>query len=442
MAAGAVFFERIMLVQHRAPKLAKPNAPSSSSFRPQDLCLLGAMSSPFWLLRGHVSSTSVLVGERLQNGLHWHCHSMTVDTIRGRTTPNYTGGFATPNHSKQIFYGVRPIGHLPSVEILSCGCYDRMLSWKSSHLTFFRGIQRKMVVLIEEGKVTLDNLLAQAIAENRVPGAYFAAETADRTLYSGSAGVGSFHGPTSGKVDKNSVFWICSMMKLVVTFKVAIIQPIDEAGKITFETPVDSIVPELANPVVVDDINALEYTFKLAQNKMLIKHPLNHSSGLHYVPSHRKASPESLGPAYTAVGYGGDFSWRKFFELIQNGLPVVPLAFEPVLAVCSSKELYRKVSRNAEKIFGPIGMKTTSFYLTPELEKNIVNMTYRRKDGALEVWSGQLGIIERDPSKVGILLGGIGIYTKLDDYLLLFCYLLQVQGDDMRPFPPLEVSDT
>ncbi|KAF9476675.1 beta-lactamase/transpeptidase-like protein [Pholiota conissans] len=294
-----------------------------------------------------------------------------------------------------------------------------------------------MVILTEEGKVALNSLLAQAIAENRVPGAYFAAGTADGTLYSGSAGIRSFRDPTSGKVDENSVFWICSMTKLVVT--VAIIQLI-EAGKITLETPVDSIVPELANPVVVDDINALEYTFKPAQNKMLIKHLLNHSSGLHYVPSHRKASPESLGPAYTAVGYGGDFSWRKFFELIRNGLPVVPLAFEPgtswaygwscdIVALIVERVTSKSIEEYCkEKIFGPIGMKTTSFYLTPELEKNIVSMTYRRKDGALEVWNGQLGIIEREPSKVGILLGGIGTYTNLDDYLLFLRHLLQIQA--------------
>ncbi|KAF9476665.1 beta-lactamase/transpeptidase-like protein [Pholiota conissans] len=293
-----------------------------------------------------------------------------------------------------------------------------------------------MVSLTEEGKVTLDNLLAQAIAENRVPGAYFAAATPDAKLYSGSAGVKSFKDPTSGKVDKNSVFWICSMTKLVVT--VAIIQLI-ETGVITLETPVESIVPELANPVVVDDVNALEYTYKPAQNKMLIKHLLNHSSGLHYAPDHRKASVESLSPAYTAVAYGGDNSWEKFFELIRYGLPTVPLAFEPgtswaygwscdIIALIVERVTSKSIAEYCnEKIFGPIGMKSTSFYLTPELEENLVNLAYRRKDGVLEVWNGQLGIIERDPSKVGILLGGIGIYTKLDDYLLFLRHLLLAQ---------------
>jgi hypothetical protein len=103
---------------------------------------------------------------------------------------------------------------------------------------------------------------------------------------------------------------------IFLLFQVAINQLI-ETGAITFDTPVDSIVPELADPVVLDDPNALEYTYKPAQKKMLIKHLLNHSSGLHYCPEHRKASPADLSPAYTAVAYGGDYSWKKFFEIIR-----------------------------------------------------------------------------------------------------------------------------
>ncbi|KAF8176931.1 beta-lactamase/transpeptidase-like protein, partial [Pholiota molesta] len=220
---------------------------------------------------------------------------------------------------------------------------------------------------------------------------------------------------------------------------VAIIQLI-ETGAITFDTPVESIVPELANPVVLDDPNALVYTYKPAQRKMLIKHLLNHSSGLHYCPEHRKASPADLSPAYTAVAYGGDYSWKKFFEIIRNGLPSVPLAFEPgtswaygwscdIIALIVERVTSKSIEEYCkEKIFGPIGMKSTSFYLTPELEKNLVDLTYRRKDGVLETWEGQLGIIERDPQKVGVLLGGIGIYTKLNDYLSFLRHLLLAQA--------------
>ncbi len=96
----------------------------------------------------------------------------------------------------------------------------------------------------------------------------------------------------------------------------AIIQLI-ERDAIGYDTPVDTIIPELANPVVVDDPLAHEYTYKPAQTKILVRHLLNHSSGLHYYPAHRKASPYDLGRAYNGVSYEGDHSPAKFFELIR-----------------------------------------------------------------------------------------------------------------------------
>lgn len=78
----------------------------------------------------------------------------------------------------------------------------------------------------------------------------------------------------------------------------------------------DTIIPELANPLVVDDALAREYTYKPAQTKILVRHLLNHSSGLHYYPAHWKASPYDLGRAYNGVSYEGDHSPAKFFELI------------------------------------------------------------------------------------------------------------------------------
>lgn len=86
---------------------------------------------------------------------------------------------------------------------------------------------------------------------------------------------------------------------------------------ITFDTPVENIVPELANPIVIVNPKAPEYTYKPAQKKMLIKHLLNHSSGLYYFPENWKASRDDELPPYSAAAYEGDSSWKKFFELIR-----------------------------------------------------------------------------------------------------------------------------
>lgn len=55
-------------------------------------------------------------------------------------------------------------------------------------------------------------------------------------------------------------------------------------------------------------------------------------------------------------------------------------------------------SRSKKHIFGPLGMETT-FYLTPELRKRIVNLTYREQNGSLSPWRDQVNIIEQDPTK-------------------------------------------
>ena len=76
------------------------------------------------------------------------------------------------------------------------------------------------------------------------------------------------------------------------------------------------IIPELANPVVVEDVTSPTSGFKPAQNTILVKHLLNHTSGLYYSPIN-KLTPEDLNPAYTAIAYEEDHTVEKFFKLIK-----------------------------------------------------------------------------------------------------------------------------
>jgi len=51
-----------------------------------------------------------------------------------------------------------------------------------------------------------------------------------------------------------------------------------------------------------------------------------------------------------------------------------------------------------EHIFGPLDMDA-SFHLNASMRERLVKITYRRKDGSLEKWADQLGVIEQDPEK-------------------------------------------
>jgi len=91
-----------------------------------------------------------------------------------------------------------------------------------------------------------------------------------------------------------------------------------------------------------------------------------------------------------------------------------------------------------ERIFEPLDI-TPGFYLTPEMRRHLVTLTYRRKDGSLEKWANQLGTIEQDPEKMDILLGGIGLYSTLKDYLTLLRHLLLIKaGRAQNPIMSVE----
>jgi hypothetical protein len=99
-------------------------------------------------------------------------------------------------------------------------------------------------------------------------------------------------------------------------------------------------------------------------------------------------------------------------------------------------------------------MNTTSFYLTPELKSKLVNLAIF-VNGKFEPFVNQVNVFETDPSqckylfcsgfpfrhyeiypptpffcKVRLNLGGIGIYSSINDYLTLLRHLLQIKGKE------------
>ena len=90
----------------------------------------------------------------------------------------------------------------------------------------------------------------------------------------------------------------------------------------------------------------------------------------------------------------------------------------------------------------------TSFFLTPDLKDRAVNLAYRDAQRTLHPWANQLEIMEQDPTKgtllwswssagrsdlfplsVRVLLGGIGLYSSMRDYLKLLRHLMQIHGN-------------
>ncbi|KIM38852.1 hypothetical protein M413DRAFT_447549 [Hebeloma cylindrosporum] len=300
-----------------------------------------------------------------------------------------------------------------------------------------------MVALTPTGKQSLDALVAKAVEDKKIPGFVFGATSVDEEIYFNAGGNHIVDDPSSAPVTEDTVFWICSQTKLLT--HLAALQLI-ERGKLAEEDPVVDYLPQMANPVIVEDEMADNLVYKPAQNVIRVKHLLNFTSGTFY--PFKDATLDNQLEAYATL-HPKDDHITGFFNVVKGTLPGVPLRFEPGtnFAYGWSSDILGFVIEKAsgqrlddylkENIFNPLGMKP-SFHLTPELKAKLLPITYRR-DGKLERWANQGRLIEQDPSKVTAHLGGVGVYSSLKDYLNLLRHLLQIlAGKATNPILKLE----
>lgn len=288
-----------------------------------------------------------------------------------------------------------------------------------------------MVQLSAPAVKEIQAIITEAVQGGKTPGLVFGATSSEKELCFIHAGNHKYGDPSSEAMSSESTFWICSTAKLVVS--IAALQ-LCEKGKLQFDEPVTNILPELVNPIVLDEGAGVssggQLGFRPATEVMKIRHLFNHSSGLFY--------PRDPGRIYSA-GYDPQHAVQQFFELIKGDYPGVPLKHEPgtsfaygwstdVLGFVLEKitggtlEQYCK-----ENIFLPLNIKT-SFHLTPDLKSRLVSIAFRKRDGEVSsvVPSQEPSTIEQDPKKINLHLGGTGIYSSMRDYLTILRHILQI----------------
>ncbi|KAJ7018823.1 beta-lactamase/transpeptidase-like protein [Mycena alexandri] len=290
-------------------------------------------------------------------------------------------------------------------------------------------------------KEALDLILSTAVSTKSTPALFFGLTTAEGPIYMHQEGHKLVDDPASDAIDEDTVFWLCSQTKLITT--IAALQLIEQE-KITLDTPVETVLPELANPVVVIDHDGAgrPRTTVPAKAKIMLGQLLNHSSGLDYWID-RVAAEDDLSPPYTHSYKDEDAS--MFFKILQGSLSGVPLKFEPGTDFgygsstdCAGFVVERLSGKSLEQyfqdhIFAPLGITSASFYLTPALKDRLLPLSYRAKSGVLERWD-KPSVIDQDPANVRVHLGGVGLYASQKDYLTILRHLLQISaGSAVKP---------
>ncbi|TFK75715.1 beta-lactamase/transpeptidase-like protein [Pluteus cervinus] len=299
-----------------------------------------------------------------------------------------------------------------------------------STFTHLGQIPSTMVSLTNEGKANLQRIVTEAVQNGEAPAIVYGVSNLEGEIAFAQAGQRVLNDPSSGTVDKNSIFWVCSQTKLIGSL--AVFQLIEQ-GKLTLDTPAAEVLPELTNIVVLDGA-----TTRPAKSPILIRHLLNHTSGLFYVEG--GLVPYGL-PLNYVTAYPKEDPVGEFYRVLKGSYPGIPLKADPgteynygystdtlgfVVQRLTGKSLEQYFK---DHIFGPIGITAASFHRTSDLSNKAVSLSLRNEaDRSLGSSVDRDAIIEHEPGQVNLHLAGVGLHISLADYLALLRHLLRIHA--------------
>jgi len=228
--------------------------------------------------------------------------------------------------------------------------------------------------------------------------------------------------PSGPPMPGNAIFRIYSMTKPIVT--VALMTLLEE-GKLFVADPISKFIPELANMKVgVESDGKLDLV--PAKRAITVHDLLRHTSGLTYAFTGNSAVQRRYGEAKL---FTGDPANAKQFltrdlssaEFIAE-LAKLPLIAQPgdswdyshstdvigrLVEIVSGKTLGAFLH---ERIFKPLGMTDTDFYVPAEKRERLAEPFPSDPDGGLPVQLIEMWSAPRFES------GGGGLYSTMDDY--------------------------
>lgn len=224
------------------------------------------------------------------------------------------------------------------------------------------------------------------------------------------------------------IFRIASQTKAITSTAVMMLF---EEGKFLLDEPVSKFIPEFKNPKVLDKFNAADTSFTTipAKREISIRDLLTHTSGIGYA----QIGSSTAKAIYAKNGVVGGIGVKdiSLAESIKR-LGALPLFHHPgekylyglntdvlgylveVVSGMTLDEFFRK------RIFEPLGMKDTYFYLPKEKQQRLVSL-YSHKEGKLKMMEPTYtlsGTFYRDFPNMDFKMfsGGGGLSSTIMDY--------------------------
>ena len=279
----------------------------------------------------------------------------------------------------------------------------------------------------------IDRMLQQGIDSGWIGGAVGFIARDGKIIYNKSFGINDPETKSPMKTD--IIFRIASQSKAITSVAVMMLF---EEGKFLLDDPISKYIPEFAKPVVLDKFNDKDSSFTTvpAKREITIRDLLTHTSGIDYAGI---GSP-IMTAIYKKAGIPTGFENHRILlgDAIKK-LAKLPLVHQPgerftyglnsdvlgyLVEVLSGMSFDRFLR---ERLFLPLGMNDTYFYLPKEKYSRIASI-YTENETHHAIKMGDrlfLGMNGNYPLIEGTYFsGGAGLSSTINDYAVFLQMLL------------------
>lgn len=274
----------------------------------------------------------------------------------------------------------------------------------------------------------IDTMLIQSINKGWIAGAVGFIARDGKIIYNRAFGVSDLE--TKLPMQTDNIFRIASQTKAIASIGLMMLF---EEGKFLLDDPISKYIPEFANPRVLEKFNEKDttYTTLPAKREITIRDLLTHTSGIDYAGI---GSPV-MRAVYAKAGYTGGFGNDKV--TIGDDIKILgklPLVHQPgerftyglnvdvigyLIEILSGEKLDQYLK---SRIFDPLGMTDTWFYLPDEKKSRLVKVITENADH--QVVSGPQDMVNYPLAKGAYFSGGAGLSSTTRDYAVFLQMLL------------------
>lgn len=287
----------------------------------------------------------------------------------------------------------------------------------------------------------MDRMLQNAIDENQIPGAAALVARDGKIVYYKAFGMAD--NQAGRTLERDDIFRIASQTKAITSTAVMMLW---EQGLFRLDDPVLEYLPVFGDAEILDTFNAEDttYTTVPADDQITIRHLLTHTSGIGYGVID---GDERMRMIYEKAGITDLFTTEEItIEESVTRLAKLPLHHNPGEKFTYSEGLdvlgyfieemsgmplneYFKT-----RIFDPLGMDDTRFYLPPSKHDRLVTVQQKNDSGAWEPYPETF--YDPDYPRTGAMTfysGGAGLSGTVKDYAsFLQMYLNQGELNGVR----------